>query len=298
MKSYESKYYIPDPTWLTFFALAIGIALFAGTYKGLSVYRQFTEPYLSLQSMKVTGMGENDGFDVNKGGEAIMDAGIVRFSPTTSVDLERTSHFMYKTLYCVAPLVDGGTAPQSQSYDIWVVGKNCCATGASDYRCGLWQDNGALFGTRVTADEDLAYYRLAVQQAESVFGMMARHPIFFTQSTDPFGAGYSSGFGGVGGSGGKHGGKSGGTGHQTGDNSGESGGLAALNRESQRQYLFFCAFMFVFFLFAVTCATAKFSFMGRNKNMYPGFDTSDPTWRNNSGIDTHVRRPGMMPPHA
>jgi len=293
----ESKYYDPDPTWLTYLCLAMLIAVVAGVLKGLGIFRQFTNPYLSLQSMKVAGM-DGDGIDVGKGGQAIMDAGIVRFLPSTSIDLAHTSHFMYKTLYCVAPLVKNGTVPEAQSYDVWFVGKDCCSTATSDYRCGKWQDPAAMFGTRVTADQDIAFYRLAVQQAESVYGIMARHPVFFTQSINPFGSGYSAGFGGVGGSGYSHttsDGKTRANPHDQGKTDDGSGGMAGLNRESRRQFAMFAAFMFVFYLFGLTCAVAKFSWLGRHNNPYAGFDMNDPAWRAASGIDSEHSRMPFVP---
>merc|ERR1712226_1286683 len=88
--------------------------------------------------------------------------------------------------YCVAPIVQKNLSmPVTHSYDFWVVGEDCCSTTSSDFRCGQWRNPAARSGIRVLDTHDSMYYRLAVQQAETLYGIVSTHPIFFTWVEDP-----------------------------------------------------------------------------------------------------------------
>jgi len=171
----------PDPTWFSYFALLMGLAALAGTLVGMQLYKRYTKSFLQFQDLNVVR-------DVDAGsakGGNVMDAGALFFAPGTRIDEEKSSHFKQQTLYCVAPIVSSHLIPETQSYDFWVVGKDCCSTSSSDFRCGAWDEGRARSGIRILDDADLAYYRLAVQQAESTFNIMAKHPIFIEWSLDP-----------------------------------------------------------------------------------------------------------------
>eukprot|EP00439_Symbiodinium_sp_Y106_P075243 s846_g14.t2 len=77
----------------------------------------------------------------------------------------------------VAPIVGPGVStPLRQTYDFWAIGKDCCSVGASDFRCGSWGSTQAHTGLREVNEADLEYYRLAVQQAASLYDIMALGP--------------------------------------------------------------------------------------------------------------------------
>merc|ERR1740123_2703950 len=116
-----------------------------------------------------------------------MDAGRVVFSPGSSLDVSKAMGFRNEDTYCVAPVASGsvqGHAPLA-SYDFWAVGKNCCSGSAGDFRCGWYDAKRARGGVRMVRDEDRAFYRLAVQQAQSTFQIKSVHPLFFHWVEDP-----------------------------------------------------------------------------------------------------------------
>merc|ERR1719352_328989 len=83
--------------------------------------------------------------------------------------------------YCVAPIGSSAASsgPTLASYDLWVVGKNCCRTDNPTFACGEYQNINARSGLRQTDEAERLYYNLAVQQAEAAYGITAKHPIFF-----------------------------------------------------------------------------------------------------------------------
>eukprot|EP00415_Alexandrium_ostenfeldii_P004754 UN4754 len=120
-------------------------------------------------------------------GKEIMDAGRVQFIDGARLDLNRSMGFKNQDTYCVAPITTSfphGDPPLTV-YDFWAVGKDCCSGNAGDFKCGDWEDAKARGGVRVVRDEDRAFYRLAVQQAQSVFKVKAIHPLFFHWVKDP-----------------------------------------------------------------------------------------------------------------
>jgi len=161
-------------------ALAVGIAAIAGTICGEVNFSTHSAHYYKIKDLRSVS-------DVDASftpGKNVLDAGIIRFAPGNHFDDLRTWHFKFGTTWCVAPIITNRTAPLAGSYDIWVVGKDCCSHDASDFRCGAWGSAQASGGVRVVDDEDLARYRLAAQQAQSLY-ITASHPVFFTWETDP-----------------------------------------------------------------------------------------------------------------
>jgi len=76
------------------------------------------------------------------------------------------------------------------SYDFWAVGKDCCDLqsdqgGFAEFKCGQYDNPHARGGIRVVRDEDRAFFRLAVQQAQSAYQIKAIHPLFFHWVADP-----------------------------------------------------------------------------------------------------------------
>jgi hypothetical protein len=117
-------------------------------------------------------------------GQEFMDAGFVTFNPHVTLDLTKASAFKNGETFCVAPITVNGTS--LNSYDFWAVGKNCCSgTQAADWTCGSVPRNGGKGGVRVVGDSDRAFFRLAVQQAQSAYAIRANHPLFFHWVSDP-----------------------------------------------------------------------------------------------------------------
>mmetsp|Transcript_112721 Transcript_112721/g.318570 ORF Transcript_112721/g.318570 Transcript_112721/m.318570 type:complete len:350 (-) Transcript_112721:70-1119(-) len=217
----------PDPTWYSFMAVMLCLAAAVGTGIGLCNYAAYTKPYSEIQDMKVLGH-----VDVGKElGLNVMDAGIVHFAEGNRVDDMRGWHFKHDSVYCVAPIV-ANASMLTHSYDFWAVGKDCCATGSSDFRCSGWQAIGAHSAIRALDDDSLKYYRLAVKQAETLYGVVSSHPLFFYWTQDPQQEVYS------------------------------------WTKRCFRVFLFASACFFVFALVAVVAAAWRFSLLGRAKSVY------------------------------
>lgn len=122
-------------------------------------------------------------------GQQLMDAGRILFTPESHLDLTKSMGFRNNDMYCAAPIVSGppntvGT-PSSGTYDFWAVGVNCCAGHASIFQCGEFNNPNARGGLRLMRDDQRPFFRLAVQQAEALYNIQAKHPIFLTWMQDP-----------------------------------------------------------------------------------------------------------------
>merc|ERR1719160_2030554 len=178
-------------------------------------------------------------------GQNVLDAGQFYFVKGSKLDPLRAWHFRQKDVYCVAPIiapVSNGTwpvpnmtypnVPLTQSYDFWAVGKDCCSVSSSDFRCGAYNNPLARSAIRVLDEQDLKFYRLAVEQAETLYGIMATHPVFFEWSQDPLEV------------------------------------VNTWNARAFANYILAAVFSLVVSLLGVACASCKFAWLGRCVSVY------------------------------
>jgi len=167
------------PTWIIVMAILMALAWMAGVAFGDYNYEHNLQPYYdSLQLNTYTDVRPE-----RLRGQMLMDAGRVTFVKGTKLDLSKSMGFKNVNVYCVAPIVFKNVTPPT--YDFWAVGTNCCSGNYADFHCRGFNDESAHGGFRLMRDFDRAYYRLAVQQAESTYKLRAVHPLFFTWVKDP-----------------------------------------------------------------------------------------------------------------
>jgi len=242
----------PEPTWFTYATITVGVALIAGTVCGSTLYNLYRRPFFQIRDLKVIQ-------DLDAGrefGQNWMDAGILEFKQGSRLDRSMSWHFKHGALYCVAPIVMNTSKPETQSYDFWAVGQDCCSMGAADFRCGAWGQANARKAIRVIDDEAAPFYRLAVEQAETLYGIVASHPIFFRWSSNP------------------------------------EAEVAAWNREAFRSYAFMVCVAFVLSLFFLALAACRFAFLGRGQRMEM-YD--DPDWNSDVYRSTSTDLAGAGP---
>lgn len=182
----DSVLEVPDregPSWMLFISSSVLVALLCAISLGNRNFWNNMQPFYDLK-----GLGTYVGVDPLKmRGQELMDAGQVTFEPGTQLDLTRSVGFRNQDTFCVAPItssvVSGSSSPQA-SYDFWAVGKNCCSGNVGDYRCAS-HSKRLHAGVRMVRDDDRAFYRLAVQQAQSAFNIKAVHPLFFHWVEEP-----------------------------------------------------------------------------------------------------------------
>lgn len=168
-----------DGGWYFYAAFACFMAVSLAVVFGDMNYLYNMNPFYSIESL-------NSYPAVNAAqakGSQLMDAGRVYFTGDTGIDTRRAMGFKSSELFCVAPIVTG--TGKLASYDFWAVGTNCCSGVSSDFRCGEYMNPHAHSGLRLVREDQRAFYRLAVQQAEAAYGIKAAHPLFFHWTQDP-----------------------------------------------------------------------------------------------------------------
>jgi len=167
-----------EPTWHVCLTISLLVALIGGVVCGDSNFRYNMQPYYDFENLSVYPNVSAAAMT----GDQFMDFGRLQFDVDTSLDLTKSMGFRNLEMYCVAPIVTQKT--QMTSYDFWAVGTNCCS-GTADFRCGEYNNPEASAGLRLLSESDRAFYRLAVQQAESTFNIKSTHPLFVYWMEDP-----------------------------------------------------------------------------------------------------------------
>jgi len=196
-----------EPSWLIFLSITTAAAVVLGAVFGSMIYTSFMERYYEYLNLN-----DYNSVDVTKlRGEQLMDGARFTFVPGTSLDLRKGMGFKNVNNYCVAPItfVENGVPSELRNYDFWAVGLNCCSDdntdtaysrtltddntytskplsrNSQDFRCGQYNNTKARGALRVLEDDDRAFYRLAVQQAEERYHVKALHPLFLYWTEDP-----------------------------------------------------------------------------------------------------------------
>jgi len=123
-------------------------------------------------------------------GERLQDAGLVTFDASAGIDRARGGCFVNGETFCVAPILQGGELPEDGSdvpetgvYDFFMTGTNCCSCDGgrlgTEFRCGAWNEPGALGGVRVLNSHNRDFFMLAAQDWSATYGKATRHPLFF-----------------------------------------------------------------------------------------------------------------------
>lgn len=180
LKQDESR----EPTWFIFLFLTMLIAIVAGAVLGHMNFSSFMQRYYDYKNLN-----DYSYVDVARTrGEQLMDGGRVNFVSGTILDLRKAMGFKNLDTYCVAPITAtdaNSMGAELSNYDFWAVGINCCSGDLTDFHCGEFNNPNARGGVRLLEDESRGFYRLAVQQAEALYHIKARHPLFFYWAQDP-----------------------------------------------------------------------------------------------------------------
>lgn len=218
-----------EPSWYIFLAITTFLGWAAGVVAGDTNFFTNMQPFFDILNLN-TYPGVNPSL---MKGQQLMDAGRIMFAEGTQLDIGRSMGFRNMDLYCVAPITtaasvstNGPNATRLETYDFWAVGTNCCSGSAADFHCGEFNNPRARAGLRLMRDDQRAFYRLAVQQAEAAYNIKATHPLFFTWMQDP------------------------------------NQEVGAYQDDGMKYYLLGMFTYFSFQLFAVICASLAFSKMG------------------------------------
>lgn len=229
----------PDPTWFSYLALISACMAVAGAVAGNGIYTSYSRKYYEIMDLKIA-----KGIDASvTQGTSVIDAGIFEFLPGNHFKTDFSWHFIRGTVYCVAPIISNTSdVPLHQTYDFWAVGKDCCSTSASDFRCGSWGSAKAKSGIRVMDPGDTAFYRLAVQQTTSLYDILAPNPIFLTWAASP------------------------------------ELEVTSWTQQAFKDYLVNVAVAGLACLFFMAMAVVKFAWIGRSESVYSEVHLNDPGW--------------------
>mmetsp|Transcript_61765 Transcript_61765/g.114663 ORF Transcript_61765/g.114663 Transcript_61765/m.114663 type:complete len:344 (-) Transcript_61765:24-1055(-) len=187
----DKEGYAKDVTWALFVFLATLGAWIGAVIVGTRIYYNTTVPYNDI--LRLDNYAEVD--PSTSRGQAYMDSGRIRFVSDAKLDLDKPMGFKNLDTYCVAPIVRKGHT--SEVYDFWAIGLNCCdqqtydprrvsktARPSGPYECGQYENALAKSGLRLLRADQREFYRLAVQEAESAYGIQSTYPLFFFWEED------------------------------------------------------------------------------------------------------------------
>lgn len=173
---------VSEPIWYVFIFVTSLLAWIIAYTHGQSNYASNMKPYFDVQQLNVYASVDPSQYRGNQ----LMDAGRITFTPGSHLDLSLSMGFRNLDTYCVAPVISGrGNSSNVTTYDFWAVGLNCCSGHAPDFHCGEYNNVRAISGLRLMREDQRAFFRLAVQQAEAAYGIQALHPIFMYWMQDP-----------------------------------------------------------------------------------------------------------------
>mmetsp|Transcript_39001 Transcript_39001/g.102174 ORF Transcript_39001/g.102174 Transcript_39001/m.102174 type:complete len:293 (-) Transcript_39001:182-1060(-) len=159
------------PDWLKFSAIALLVSVLAGLVLGLGNHSTNMKPFYDIDTLN-----EYEGVDPSRAkGQALMDAGRITFAQGSYLATNMSMGFKNLDVYCVAPVMKNR---DQKVVDFWAVGMNCCQ-GVGAFRCGDYANGKARSGLRLLKEDQRPFFRLAAQQAEAAFGIVAPHPLFF-----------------------------------------------------------------------------------------------------------------------
>jgi len=167
------------PMWYGFLAVACGVAFLAGMILGIWNFNNNLNHVYDLQNLATY----HDIDPADYVGQQMVDAGRIIFNNETHLGISKSMGFKDNDVYCVAPIVSSKTTAATYQ-DFWAVGKNCCSGTSADFHCEgyNYRFNG---GLRLMDDTARPFYRLAVQQAEAMWGIKTHKPLFFIWGPDP-----------------------------------------------------------------------------------------------------------------
>jgi len=178
--------------WYLIYCVLIVWSFVGGLVMGDRIYFQQSYAWFTYQDL-----GNYVEVDPAKArGQSYMDAGTVIFKTGTIVSKPNARAYKNQKVYCVAPIVGQPLStnsnfelPPSGTVDFWAVGIDCCLPSGEKFSCGVQLDSSETqalpAGLRLLREDERAFYRLAVQEWTTEFGLPARHPLFFYWSSDP-----------------------------------------------------------------------------------------------------------------
>lgn len=172
------------PSWFTFVFVSTLVAWSLGVvFGGMNFWTNMQPFYVYSNLNFYKGLSP-----AMRHGQEVMDGGRVIFTNDTALDIRLSMGLRNQHTYCVVPISvrsSAGIPIPLENYDFWAVGLDCCSSGATaGFQCGEYANPKAHQGLRLLREDDRAFFRLAVQQAEAAHNIQATHPLFFRWTED------------------------------------------------------------------------------------------------------------------
>lgn len=173
-----------EPSWYVFICFASLLAWVLAVVLGDINFYNNMQPFYDVLNLNTYPSVDPS----RMRGQQLMDAGRIVFVNEAKLDISKSMGFKNLDHYCVAPItISNANASHVDlaSYDFWAVGTNCCSGSSNDFHCGEFNNPRAHAGLRLMRDDQRAFFRLAVQQAEAAYSIKAVHPLFLYWMQDP-----------------------------------------------------------------------------------------------------------------